>query len=125
MSTGRIVASNWRLWIGAALVAASVAASAQTSYSKQEQITVANTAIGLTVANITPDGQMQATQAVCSLEGAEIRFSVDGSTPTTTVGHLAEIGERFTFNGHDTLVKLLMIRTGSVSGTMTCTETAK
>jgi Na+/H+-dicarboxylate symporter len=116
--------SRLRLGIGAAIVAASVAALAATSYSTFEQVPVAAAAIGLTAAKITPPGQMQATQAVCSLETAEIRFTVDGTVPTSTVGHLWEIGETKTINGHDTLVRFAAIRTGTTSGQLDCTETA-
>src|SRR5437016_932119 len=75
-----------------------------------EQITVANTAIGFTATAITPSGQLQATVASCRLETAQIRWTVDGTTPTTTVGTPLEIGDSITVSGHDLMVTFRAIR---------------
>jgi hypothetical protein len=112
------------LGIGAALVVALVVALGATSYQKFEQIAVAASAVGFTVANITPPGQQMATQAVCSCRLAELSFTVDGTTPTSAVGHLWEAGETKVFNGHDTLVRFAVIRTTAVSGQIDCTYTS-
>lgn len=99
-----------------------LAGSAQAvTYIAFEQITVANTAIGLTVAKITPVGQPQPNVGYCRLELAEIRYTTDGTTPTTTVGTLLEVGEAVLLQDHDYLVRFLAIRTTAVSGQLDCT----
>lgn len=90
-----------------------------------EQITVANTAIGFTTTKITPNpgGGSQAILATCRNETAEIRYTIDGTTPTTTVGTPIEALEVFYVSGHDSLVRFLAIRTTGTSATLDCTYT--
>lgn len=88
-----------------------------------EQVTVANTAIGFTSTKITPAG-VQATTATCRLETAEVRYTIDGTTPTTSVGTPWEPLEALTFNGHDVLVNFRAIRTGATSGVLNCVYSA-
>lgn len=102
-----------------------VTLAAQQSYVAFEQITVAATAIGFTTTKITPAGRPQATVALCRVETAEIRYTVDGTTPTTTVGTLLEIGDTLTVNGHDVLVSFRAIRTGGTSGQLDCTYSSQ
>jgi len=112
-----------RRLIAALLVGLTVSAApllAQRAYLGFEQLTVADTAIGFTTAKIEPPGRVQAAFAVCRLETAQIRFTFDGSTPTSTVGTLWEIGEEREFNGHDVLVNFRAIRTGGTSGVLDC-----
>lgn len=85
-----------------------------------EQITVANTAIGFTAAKIDPVGGPQMNVASCRLETAEVRFSYDGTTPTSSVGTLLEIGDVFYIAGHDQLLQFRAIRTGASSGQLDC-----
>lgn len=105
-----------------ALVAALLAPASAVQYITFEQVTVAASAIGLTAAKITPPGLLQATSATCRLETAEIRYRLDGGTPTPTVGTLLEPGDALTLSGHDVLVAFLAIRTTGASGLLSCTE---
>jgi hypothetical protein len=89
-------------------------------YLAYEQVTVAASAIGFTSTAITPVGRLKATTATCRLETAEIRYTIDGTTPTTTVGTPLEPLEGVTLNGHDVLLNFLAIRTGGTSGTLNC-----
>lgn len=93
------------------------------SYTKFEQITVAAVSIGFTLANINnlTGVHPSAVQAVCRLELAEVRYTIDGTTPTTTVGTPWEPLETLTFNGSDTLNNFRAIRTGGTSGQLDCT----
>lgn len=97
---------------------------AAVSYIAFEQVTVANTAIGFTAGKINPAGQNQATLAVCRLETAEIRYTLDGTTPTSSVGTLMEIGDMLAVQGNDVLRKFSAIRTGGSSGQLDCTYSA-
>jgi hypothetical protein len=83
-----------------------------------ESITVSNTAIGFTDATINPQRSIKPYKAVFVIETAQIRFTVDGSTPTTTVGFLAEIGDIVTINGEHDIEKFKAIRTGSTDATI-------
>lgn len=86
-----------------------------------EQITVAASSIGFTSTKIAPSGRQQATIAICRLETAQIRFTINTTVPTTTVGTLWESGEERHFNGYDVLFNFRAIRTGATSGSLACT----
>lgn len=105
------------------LVVALAVAPQAVSYIAFEQIAVAGTAIGFTAAKITPNpgGGVQATDGMCRNELAEIRYTIDGTTPTSTVGTPIEALETFTVAGHDSLVRFLAIRTTGVSAQLDCT----
>lgn len=108
-----------------ALVLATVLSVGAVAEDRFEQITVDNTAGGVafTSTKITPAGQSQAQNASCRLEGGEIRFTYDGTAPTTTVGTLLEIGDSLYVPGHDRLLRFRAIRTGATSGTLSCNYT--
>lgn len=96
--------------------------AAQYRYTAFEQITVGATAVGFTAATINEgSGHPQATIASCRLETAQVRFTVDGTTPTTTVGTLLEIGDWLTLTSPDLLTDFRAIRTGGTSGQLNCT----
>ena len=83
-----------------------------------ESITVSNTAIGFTSATISPERRTKPDKAVFVVETAQIRFTVDGSTPTTTVGFLAQIGDIVTINGEGDIKNFRAIRTGATDATI-------
>lgn len=114
-----------RLWYLTALLLATVVSLSAYSYIDDEQITVAGTAIGFTATKLDPvGGARQATIAVCILETADIRYRVNGSSPTSSVGMLVKSGSSFTITGHDQLLAFSAIRTGS-SATLSCTYYAQ
>lgn len=106
------------LLIGVALVATAVV----WAEDRFEQITVDDTSGGVafTSSKISPSSGPQPQQATCRVRTAEISFTFDGSTPTTTVGTLAEVGDYLVVPGHDRLVKFRAIRTTSTSGQLDC-----
>jgi hypothetical protein len=82
-----------------------------------EQVTVANATVGLTATKYSALSPL--ARAVCRLETAEIRYTVDGQTvPTTTVGTLLEISDVLTITGQLDLEKFRAIRTGGTSGVL-------
>jgi hypothetical protein len=83
-----------------------------------ESITVSSVAIGFTSATISPERRTKPIKAVFIVETAQIRFTVDGSTPTTTVGFLAEIGDIVTINGEGDIKNFKAIRTGASDATI-------
>jgi len=75
-----------------------------------EQITVANTAIGVTAA-------IRAGMAGCGfrLETAQVRWRIDVA-PTASVGTLLEVGDVLTVDRGEDLQRITFIRTGATSG---------
>lgn len=115
MNLGRIRSFLALIVVG--LLATSITA---VSYIAFEQVTVADTVIGFTSTAITAAGLPQATLASCRLETAQVRWTINGTTPTTTVGTPLEIGDTLTITGHDLLVRFRAIRTGGTSGVLSC-----
>ncbi|MCC6417226.1 MAG: hypothetical protein IT429_03140 [Gemmataceae bacterium] len=92
------------------------------SYVAFEQVTVAATSIGLTAATINNgNGHPQAVCALLRLQGAQIRFRLDGADPTTTVGTPLEVGDVLSIQGNALLNNFRAIRTGGTSGVLNCT----
>lgn len=109
-----------RALAAAVVVLLTVPLIAQVQYVDDEQITVANTALGFTAGKITPGGKPAANLAVCRLELAQIRYRTSGAAATTTVGTLLEIGDTVALSGHDILVNFSAVRTGGTSGQLDC-----
>lgn len=67
-----------------------------------EAITVSNTAIGFTGGKIKPTSgnyaNMECKEVFCTLETDDIRFTIDGTTPTSSIGHLLKSGESLTID---------------------------
>lgn len=53
--------------------------------------------------------------AVITVDTADIRFTVDGTPPTATVGHLLSPDDTLTLRSNEDIVAFRAIRTGSVS----------
>lgn len=87
-----------------------------------ENLTVSSTAKGLTAAKLTPTTTALVGKKACritvSCETNPVRFCFDGTTPTTSLGHLLAVGERATFEGTANLSNLKFIATGSDSSLM-------
>ena len=78
-----------------------------------ETVTVAGTAIGLTAATY-----LTATKAEMTLETAQIRVRKDGTSPTSSEGHLVGVGDVIVLNSAADLATFKAIRTGTVSGVL-------
>ena len=79
-----------------------------------EAITVSNVAIGFTSTERIPtsgDFLGQACQEVfCTLETDQIRFTLDGTTPTSTIGHLLNQGQNLTLRNPSDIKNFKAIR---------------
>jgi hypothetical protein len=84
----------------------------------KEELTVDDTVGGVSfdTDKIRPAGEIPAEIACCTLETAQIRHWIDGSAPTTTEGHLTEIGDTLVVEGEVALENFRAIRTGGTSG---------
>lgn len=108
----------------AAITLALLVASASVfaAYTKFEAVTIPAASTGFTSANINNLTGIHppATQATCRLELAEIRYTIDGSTPSASAGVLLEVGDQLTLFGNDTLNTFRGFRTGGTSGQLDC-----
>lgn len=105
------------------LFAVPLSAQPQYSYSKiVAEVTVSGTAAAVFSASDIQagSGHVQATIATCSVTGANIRVTWDGTTPTSTLGVILVPGN-WTFQGTNTLLNLQAIRDDSTSATVNCT----
>ena len=85
-----------------------------------EALTVAGTAVGFTTATLE-DADGNAQKIFATLETAQIRYTLDGTTPTSTVGHLLEVGDTLQITGSDDIVAFRAIRTGGTSASLKVT----
>lgn len=64
-----------------------------------------------------------ATKAIITIEGNSVRIRYDGMAPTTSVGHLHEIGDVIELSGHDlTHFKAIAIGSDAVLSVTYSTE---
>ena len=80
----------------------------------RQRLTVDDTSGGVTL----PDIPAAAVAAVCTLETAQIRFTLEGTAPTSGAGKLLEVGQTLTLESREELTGWLGIRTGGSSGTL-------
>jgi len=67
-------------------------------------------------------GSHGGTQSLfCSVETDSIRFQVDGSSPTYTVGHTVASGDSFQVDGYQACANLIMFGSGTASASVRCT----
>lgn len=79
-----------------------------------EAITVSSAAKSLTAATYKPGGQVPPTRrAVITVEDAQIRFRTDGSAPTSSVGHIANIDDVIMLSNINDMSNFKAIRTTS------------
>ena len=83
-----------------------------------ESITVSNTAIGFTSGSIEPGDGTIPYKATFTVETAQIRFTMDGTTPTSSIGFLAQIGDVITINGQSDIRAFRAIRVTSTDATI-------
>ena len=87
-----------------------------------EQLTVSNS-----VQVLTPSKYKDSTtsggcsNALVSLETADIRYTYDGTTPTSTVGHLLTSGNSIVLSGQNQMSQFKCIRAASTDSTISIT----
>lgn len=81
-----------------------------------ETLTVAGTAVGPTAATAAPASGEASLALFGPLETAQVRWADGGTTPTSTVGHLLEVGQVLLYDGDVGAIKF--IRTGGTSGAL-------
>jgi hypothetical protein len=81
-----------------------------------ESLTVDNTVGGKAFANYATN-----IYALITAETAQVRFTTNGTAPTTTVGHLLNPGDTLKLDSLADITAFRAIRTGSVSGVLKAT----
>lgn len=76
----------------------------------KEIITVGIAAVGFTAAKLNPANQGRTEKVFVSVETDSIRWWADGSTPTSSEGHLFTAGQSFEISGAETLKNFQAIR---------------
>ena len=85
------------------------------SWNGFESITVSGSVGGLTARTIA--GQRN---ALITVETAQIRFTIDGTTVTASAGHVLNVGDVLELDSSEALTAFSAIRTGGTSGTIRC-----
>ena len=85
-----------------------------------ETLTVGAAAIGPTVATIYPGDGHEATYGLFTVETNTVRFRMDGTSPTASVGHPLEAGQNLEVHGKENLRNLKFIQM-SGGATVSCT----
>jgi hypothetical protein len=84
-----------------------------------ELVTVGAAAIPLTPARYrnrsAGDRPRSAKRALLTIETAPLRYTVDGTVPTATIGHLLPIGASLELLGYDAIAGFQAIRTTATS----------
>jgi len=81
-----------------------------------ESITVTNTAIGFITSNA-----LNCKVVFMTVEQAQLRFRMDGTDPTSTEGHILDVGDSFTISAINSIRLFKAIRTGSTSAVLKVT----
>ncbi len=84
-----------------------------------ETITVADTAIGFTASKLNASPKPK--RVFITVESAPLRYRMDGTAPTSTVGHNMVPSQSLTLEGISQLNNFKAIRTGATSATLQVT----
>lgn len=87
-----------------------------------ENIASAATAKALTAAKVNPTGLRGADRVIITLESTEdIRWRMDGTAPTSSVGHLTAKGTSLIIEGHENISNFQFISTSATAGSLMVT----
>lgn len=84
-----------------------------------ESITVADSAIGLTAAKLSASPKPK--KIFITIENAQLRYRMDGTDPSATVGHIANPTDIITLEGYSQLNNVKFIRKGATSAVIQVT----
>ena len=88
----------------------------------QGPLTIDATAGGIALTQPTQAATLPLAQAaLVTVETAQIRFTVDATAPTSTVGHILNIADRLLLEGQQEIRAFRAIRTGGSSGAVSVT----
>ena len=79
-----------------------------------ESLTISTVAVSITATNI----DQHHDDALITVETAAVRFRIDGTAPTATVGHVLEVGDVLTLRGIGEIGKFQAIRRDGTDATL-------
>ena len=83
-----------------------------------EALAVSTTAVAFTAATYAPTTGTPAVMAKCSVETAAVRYRLDGTDPTATVGEVLEPGDELAVWGTMDIRSIRFIRRDGVDATL-------
>lgn len=87
----------------------------------RETKTIDNTSGGVGLSPAKYLSTPQAKTATITVETAQMRWTKDGTAPTTTLGHIANVGTVIQLDNPGDISRFLAIRTGSTSASLEVT----
>ena len=87
------------------------------SFTGNQVLTVAGTAVGFTASNFS-EGGFRLPHAFIQVQGEAVRWAADGTTPTAAIGIEAEAGSIIKLNSVHQVESFLAIRRDGVSATL-------
>lgn len=87
----------------------------------QEQVTVSNSAVGLTSATYAPGAAGNAERAFITCHQAAVRYMYHGSNPTSTTGHVLQDGGFIILENQHQIDKFKAIRAGDTDAILEVT----
>ena len=79
-----------------------------------ESLTISSTAVAITATII----DQHHDDALITVEAAAVRFRIDGTAPTATVGHVLEVGDVLELRGMGEIGKFQAIRRDGADATL-------
>ena len=84
-----------------------------------DSISIPASSTRLTLANVRGTSErFMAEKVIITVETAQIRWRDDGTDPTSSEGHLANVGAVITLDNRERIESFRAIRTGSTSATL-------
>jgi hypothetical protein len=89
-----------------------------------DTLSVSSTALGLSAADLSPAGVGKIQGCLVGpIEGNNVRIWLDGTVPTSSTGHLFQVGQSFTLESYGAAVGFLVIAaTGTATIPVTCSH---
>ncbi len=76
-----------------------------------ETLTVSSTALPVTESKRVPGANLAACRYLfCTVETDAVRYRLDGTAPTATVGHLVQVGQNIEIHGEENVQNFRVIR---------------
>ena|SRR3990167_10297420 len=89
-----------------------------------ESLTVSNSVENLTSAEYTDSDGNRAVKALITIEGAQIRWRIDGTDPAANEGHLSNPFDNIVLNNSSDVRNFKAIRVGLIDATIRVTYSA-
>lgn len=83
-----------------------------------DQITIDNTSGGKSITSANINASPKPKKVIITIETAQIRYTIDGTAPTSSVGHLCNPFDVIVLEGYSQIQNFKAIRAGGTSATI-------